>query len=45
MIIERPTWTYEARCGLRQWYGHVQLLEKRALGQWLCLDVDSGTLL
>lgn len=45
MIIERPTWTYEARCGLRQWYGHMQLLEKRALGQWLCLDVDSGTLL
>jgi len=42
MLIEQPTWTYKSGRSLCQWYGHVQLVAHKVLGQWVCLDLYSG---
>ncbi len=45
MIEPTPHWTFNARPTLTQWYGHVHLLPGHALGQWFCVDRDTGRLL
>lgn len=42
MLTESPQWTFASKRPLTQWYGHVQLLSTHVLGQWFCLDRESG---
>jgi len=42
MIVEEPRWRFTARDELTDWYGHVHLAEGKAIGQWFCVDVESG---
>ncbi len=45
MVNEEAKWQYTTSNSLTQWYGHVQLLEDKALGQWFCADLQTGELL
>lgn len=45
MIESTPHWTFTARHPFTQSYGHVHLLPGHALGQWFCVDRDTGRLL
>lgn len=42
MISPAAAWTFTARHPLVQWYGHVQLLPDRVLGQWVCVERSAG---
>lgn len=42
MIDPQPRWQFVAKRSLTKWYGHVHLLSDRALGQWFCLERESG---
>ena len=44
MIDPEPVWRFSSARQLTQWYGHVQLLPRCAVGQWFCLDRNSGDL-
>lgn len=44
MIEPTPRWTFASRHAVTQWYGHVHLLPNCVLGQWCCLERDSGKL-
>ncbi len=35
-------WAVTARYGLHQWYGSVRILGEVALGQWICVDLQTG---
>ena len=37
-------WTYSSPAKLTKMYGSVQLLEECALGQWCCIDRETGRL-
>jgi len=45
MIRESPAWEFSSKNGLVQWYGNVDFYGDRVLGQWFCLDAESGRLL
>jgi outer membrane protein assembly factor BamB len=45
MITSAPSFRFTARYSLARWYGHVQLLPDRILGEWFCLDRRDGRLL
>ena len=36
------SWHFDARHHLYQWYGRVQIVGRHAVGQWFCVDLDSG---
>lgn len=38
-------WRYRSNRPLTKWYGNVGFYENRVLGQWVCLDRESGRLL
>lgn len=42
MVVRESAWSFRSEEPLTQWYGHVQLLPDRVLGQWACLDRESG---
>src|SRR4051794_33898504 len=42
MVEPTHQWSFTARNGLTQWYGHVRLLPGHALGQWFCVDRRTG---
>ncbi len=42
MIVDKPTWQFTARDALTDWYGHVHLSDGKAVGQWFCVDLQSG---
>lgn len=42
MIADEPTWRFTARYELTQWYGHVHIADGSAIGQWFCVDLESG---
>jgi hypothetical protein len=42
MLNEKPLWIVAPEKPLTQWYGHVNLLPKHVLGQWLCIDRATG---
>ncbi len=42
MVVAESVWSFQSEKPLTQWYGHVQLLPNRVLGQWACLDRESG---
>lgn len=44
MIDREPVWRFKSDRQLTQWYGHVQLLPSCAIGQWFCVDRQSGVL-
>lgn len=44
MLNPQPAWTFASKRPLTQWYGHVHLLPDVAVGQWFCVDRDSGEL-
>ena len=44
MIDREPAWRFTSDRQLTQWYGHVQLLPSCAIGQWFCVDRQSGDL-
>ena len=44
MIDRDPVWRFSSDRQLTQWYGHVQLLPSCAIGQWFCVDRQSGDL-
>ncbi|MCH7501365.1 MAG: hypothetical protein IH886_15430 [Nitrospinae bacterium] len=45
MIRKSPAWESTSKNGLVQWYGNVDFYGDRILGQWFCLDAESGRLL
>lgn len=44
MLEPTPHWRYVSKRPLTQWYGHVHLLKDHVVGQWFCLDRESGNL-
>jgi outer membrane protein assembly factor BamB len=38
-------WRFDAGRSLYQWYGSVQIVDRYALGQWFCVDLDTGNCL
>lgn len=42
MIREEPSWTFRRESGLTQYYGNVETFGDRVVGQWFCLDADTG---
>ena len=42
MIDPSPHWEFTARYSLTKRYGHVRLFPGRVLGQWFCLDRQTG---
>ena len=42
MIVDKPSWRFTARDALTDWYGHVHLADGKAIGQWFCVDLQSG---
>lgn len=42
MVESNPRWSFAAGREVYQWYGHVQLLPDRVLGQWCCLERETG---
>ncbi len=42
MIVDKPSWRFTARDTLTDWYGHVHLVDGKAIGQWFCVDLQSG---
>ena len=42
MIDPQPRWTHTSRTKLTRAYEFVRLHEDSVLGQWWCLDLDSG---
>ena len=42
MIASEPKWHYRREAGLTQHYGHVDTYDDAVLGQWFCLDAESG---
>ncbi len=42
MIVDEPSWRFTARNVLTDWYGHVHLADGKAVGQWFCVDLQSG---
>lgn len=42
MIEPTPKWQFTAARSLTQWYGRVQLHNHHVLGQWFCLDRETG---
>jgi hypothetical protein len=45
MIEPTPQWSFDAGRAVYQWYGHVRILSDRVLGQWCCLDRETGRLI
>lgn len=42
MVQETPAWSYTAGHSLTLGYGNVQLLPNHVLGQWFCVERESG---
>lgn len=45
MLREDPAWTVVAKHCLTQDYGYVRLLQRHVLGQWICIERDTGRVL
>lgn len=45
MLAIEPKWAHQTHTSPTRWYGRVKLLPNRVLGQWMCLDRESGKLL
>ena len=45
MLDEAPLWTFSSDKPLSQWYDHVHLMPDHVVGQWLCLQRQSGDLM
>jgi outer membrane protein assembly factor BamB len=45
MVHETPAWRYQTEHSLTLGYGHVHLLPNHVLGQWFCVERESGQVL
>ncbi len=45
MLARAPAWEHRSDRSLVQGYGHVHLFDSHVLGQWFCLERESGRLL
>ena len=45
MVHETPVWRYQVEHSLSLGYGHVHLLPDHVLGQWFCVQRQSGRML
>lgn len=45
MLREVPAWTVVAQRCLTQGYGYVRLMRRHALGEWICVERDTGGVL
>lgn len=42
MLEEKPAWRYKPRHSLTLGYGHFHLLPQHVLGQWFCVERETG---
>ncbi|QDV56245.1 PQQ-like beta-propeller repeat protein [Rosistilla oblonga] len=45
MLNETPHWSFYAKRPLTRWFEHVRLLTDKVVGQWFCLDRQTGAVL
>jgi outer membrane protein assembly factor BamB len=45
LLGEERVWQYESPRNLVQWYGHVEIHDRHAIGQWFCVDIATGEVL
>jgi len=43
MLKATPIWSFESKRPLTRWFDHVRILPDYVVGQWFCLDRQSGS--